>query len=284
MGVPVPGFNQWLKLSVETNWGSGPGASPIGIRLAGDTAFKGTKTPIRTAIRSADSQNRRLQNISAKYSVSGSLRTPLYPSQATAILGWAGTLAGSPPDLASLCAEHFDGVQGRKYVGGKITQLALASDAESQYATLDIQFLFKDCTDEAVTAPSDYPTESPCLHTELAGAFSVGGAIALFDRFHCTIKNTIVAKFYESATIAMATWAGREVDVQAHCAYTDTALRALFEGQTAATMSAAYSGGPTLTFGAVNFVSDRSTELPLGGIDEQGFTVQAFGASDFAVS
>lgn len=287
--MAVPGFYQWAVATPETSYGVYNAAgTPIYIRLAGDDSFTPAKVPARTVIRSADASNRRITNVSSRYAVSAGLKTPLYPSQAAAWMGAAATLSGAPLNIGSYTFDHYDGVVIRRYLGGVMQSFDLTSTADSQYANLGMQWVFQkvdDANPSAFPAPdeSNFPTESPYLHTELTGSgyFKVGGvAISQFDQLHLSIKNTIAAKFYENPYIAFAIWAGRDVDLQTHMTYVNTTFRDDFEDQTALSLTASFYRAATkhldLNFETVDFISDRNVSRPLGGVMEEGWTAQAF--------
>lgn len=285
----VPGFYQWVCFTPETTYGVYNGAgTAVWVRLTGDDSFAPVKVPARTVIRSADAANRRITNVSARYAVSAGLKTPLYPSQAGTWLAAAATLAGTPLNVASYTADHWDGQVIRRYLGGVCSSLDLTSSADSQYANLAMNWVFQkvdDANPATLPAPAEtsFPSESPYLHTELSGSgyFKVGAsAITQFDQFHLSIKNTIIARFYESSTIAFAIWGGRDVDLMTHLTYVDTTWRANYENQSAIALTAEFYRSAlrtlALDFKTVDIVADRSVSRPLGGVMEQGFTAQAF--------
>lgn len=297
--MAVPGFYQWAIATPETSYGVYNAAgTPIYIRLAGDDSFTPVKVPARTVIRSADASNRRITNVSSRYAVSAGLKTPLYPSQAGAWMGAAATLTGAPLNVGSYTFDHYDGVVIRRYLGMVCQSMDLTSTADAQYASLSMNWIGQK-TDDAnpssfpAPAESNFPSESPYLHTELAGNgyFKVGGVtITQFDQLHLSIRNTIIAKFYESPTIAFAIWGGRDVDLQTHMTYVNTTFRGDFENQTALALTASFNRSATkhldLNFETVDIISDRSVSRPLGGVQEEGWTAQAFydpaNTNDFA--
>jgi|SRR6185312_5488882 len=293
----VPGFYQWVRWTPEATYGTFNGSgTAFWQRIEGDDGFNATKVPARTVIRSADAQNRRITNVSSRYAVSASVRTPGYPSQIGTWLGAAATLTGTPLNVGSYTADHFDGQVIRRYLGGVCSTLDLTSSSDRQYADLASQWVFQsvdDANPATLPAPAEtvFPSESPYLHTELATKFTLGGvALTQFDQLHLTIRNIIAAKFYELPTIAFAQWCGRDVDFQTHLTYFDTSLRADYEAQTALTFVAEFyrsaTKNLTLTFETADIISDRSVSRPLGGVQEQGITVQAFydmaNSTDFA--
>ena len=294
----VPGFYQWVCFTPETTYGvyNGTGTA-VWVRLTGDDSFTPTKTPARTVLRSADAQNRRITNVYAgRYAVAAGLKMPVYPSQIGTWLGAAASLSGTPLNCTSYTADYWDGQVIRRYLGGVCSGLDLTSSADSQYASLSSSWIFQavdDANPATLPAPAEtsFPSESPYLHTELTGKFTVGAtAITQFDQLHLSIKNTIAAKFYEAPTIAFAQWCGRDIDLQTHLTYVDTTWRADFENQTALALKAEFyrsaTKNLTLDFKTVSILSDRSDSRPLGGVMEQGWTAQAFydtaNTTDFA--
>lgn len=293
----VPGFYQWVCFTPETSYGVyNSTGTAVWVRLTGDDSFTPNKVAARTVIRSADAQNRRITNVSARYAVSAGLKMPVYPSQIATWLGAAATLSGTPLNVTSYTADHWDGQVIRRYLGGVCQSMELASSVDKQYADLSSQWVFQavdDANPATLPAPAEtvFPSESPYLHTELTGKFTVGAsAITQFDQLHLSIKNTIVAKFYESPTIAFAQWCGRDIDLQTHLTYVDTTWRADYENQTALALKAEFyrsaTKNLTLDFKTVSILSDRSVSRPLGGVMEQGWTAQAFydatNTTDFA--
>jgi hypothetical protein len=300
MGVPVPGFQQWLLLTQEATYGvfDSGAVNKAWIRLTGDDSFTPKKAPARTVIRSADGGNRRVTTVSSRYAVSAGLKTPLYPSQAGIMMAAAAGITGTPLNLPSYTADYWDGQVIRRYLGGVCQSLDLQSDAQTQHAHLNLSWIFKSVDDAnpatfAAPASTVFPSESPYLHTELSSQFSVGGTgITQFDQFHVSIKNTIAAKYYELPTIAYALWAGRDVDLMSHLTYLDNTWRGYYEAQTALTLLAEYHRSSTkkltLNFETVSLVSDRTVTRPLASVMEQGITCQAYydpaNSNDFAAT
>jgi hypothetical protein len=284
--MPVaPGFYQWLQLTEESSYGVyNSGGTSIWVRLAGDDAFTPSKVPARTIIRSADASNRRLQVLAGRYAISAGLKTPFYPSQAGSWLSAATALSGTPLNGTSWTATYFDGIVYRQYLGGVLQQFDLDSQADRQEAELSTQWLFQTVNDTgslAQPAITVFPSESPYLHTELGGRFTLSGTpITQFDSFHMSVKNMWTAKFYEQAYISFAQWSGRDIDLSSHLTYVDTSWRADYEAQTALTFVAEFyrssTRSCTLTFETAAFLSDRPVQHPLGGVLEQGITGQVF--------
>lgn len=295
----VPGFYQWVIFTQESAYGVyNSGGTTIWMRLVGDDSFSPNLVPARTVIRSADGYNRRVQNISARYSITASLKTKFWPTQANTILGAATTLVGSgDPTLTSWTADHFDGQAIRRYLGGMIQSLDMSSNAEQQDSDLSINWIFQQKSDTApstLPAPTagDFPSENPYLHTQLGGNFTIGStpvAITQFNQFQLKISNILAPRFYELPYISLCQWGGRDIDLMTNLTYVDTSWRGYYEAQTPLTLVAEYVAGShscQFHFQTVSIVSERSVTRPLAGVMEQGVTVQAFydptSSSDFS--
>jgi hypothetical protein len=243
---------------------------------------------VRTEIRSADAYNRRVTNISAKYTAGGTLNTPLYPSQASFLMTAAATLTGGPPpDLNSYTVDHFDGVSTpRRYLGGKMQSFGLEGSSDSQYVMTNSTWVFQSITDGVTLAQpalTEFPSEEPYLFVETVGKFTVGSGpttITQYDNFKLSVANTVAADHYEAATIAYATWCGRDVNFDSHLTYVDSSWRSDFEAQTALQFVIEFyrssTKNLTLTFETATILADRDQALPLAGVDTQSISAQAF--------
>lgn len=284
----VQGFDSWLRVTPELVYGTynTAGTGTFWIRLTGDTSFNPKKAPVRTQIRSADASNRRVTNISSKYTVGGSLSTPLYPSQAAEMMAMAATLSGSPLDLGSYTFDFFDTQAVRRYLGGKVQTFGLEASGDNQFAMLNYGLVFQSVADGVTLAQpalTVFPAESPYLFTESAGFFTLGSTpvvITQYDSFSLNIANTVDAKHYEAATIAFAKWCGRDVNFSSHLTYVDTSYRTAYEAQTAETFVFQFFRSSTktltLTFETATILADRDQTLPLGGVSEQSISAEVF--------
>lgn len=181
MGV---GANQFLVLYPETTWGVFPTSpTPIYPRLTDSNPFTLRPVPMRHDIRSMDGFNRRRQNISQRETCAGKLSTPLYPSQASALLGWATTLTSN--NLGSMSIDHFDGVRVRRYLGAMVKDwtINMASATNEGIATLELGLLAQTRAevDPATTAPAPtvYPPENPYNFFSSAGGVTLGATGAV---------------------------------------------------------------------------------------------------------
>lgn len=185
-GLPIQGSYQWLRLTKESTFGVyDPAGESIWVVLAGDNGFNAQYSKVRTVIRSADTSNRKRNNIATKYLLDGSFNTPLYPSQAQFLLDCASTLSATPPyGIPSMTADFFDSQVPRRWLGGMVQSCTINSDATTQYANLNMSWFFSKVDDAALSSGlprpgcAELPMDDPYLFNDLAGTFQFGATPA----------------------------------------------------------------------------------------------------------
>lgn len=281
------GNNVWVRATPETVFGvfdsTRVAAEALWFRLFGNTAFGMQVDPKYKALMSADGQNKPTTNIFNRYGVAGKLRTPVYPTQALALLNFATTLASG--DSASYTFDFFDSVNVERYLGTKVPQIDLACAAETDEGVLyaDLTLLAQaQGTPPTLTQPAVtvFPAETPYAHQDNSTGFSVGGsARSKYNSFKASVTNTLIASFEELSTISNLTWAGRQVTFGADFQYTATADRTVYEAQTQQAASIVFTRGAhvlTLDFKGKTTITKRTRQLPVGSISRQQIEFLAF--------
>jgi hypothetical protein len=294
-GLPVQGAAQWLRLTKESVYNQyDPAGAFIWVVMAGDTPFNAAITRLRTIIRSADTSNRKRNNINTKYTIAGGFNSPFYPSQAGFLLDLATNIGTSSPHaLTSVTADWFDGQTPRRLTGGKVESLNLNADAATQYATMNMNWRFSAVDDTSLTTANfpppgcaELPWEEPYHFNELAGYFtfgitpSSGTAVKVFDQMNISFTNILTAPHYENPWVEFIVWSGRDVGFQTNLAYLDTTWRDAYEKQQMLTFNVTYYRSATqqaqLNFWTRNYVAERPQQSPLAGIITQGVTAESY--------
>lgn len=290
------GAQHWVKITPETTYGTFDGAAtPIYIRLHADNAFTMIPTPRIKDIRSADGDNRPVQVVSSVTTYSGNLMTPLYPTQAAALLGWATTITSNA--LPSYTVDHSDTIRVRRYLGVGVNSLGLACAADTDegivYATLGLtgQTIASDPT---FTKPafSNYPTENPYTHKQSSTGFTVGGSTRTkYNMFRLNVANKLVGTVDELAYISGLTYCGRDVTFSTSFQYTANTDQGNYESQAALDCSIVFTHSTnalTLDFNTKGRMSKRSRSLPLGDVSREEYEIRCLydssASGDFAFS
>lgn len=291
------GAQNWVKITPEATYGTfDAGGTPVYIRLHADNAFTMTPTPRFKDIRSADGDNRPVQVVSSVKVFSGSLMTPLYPTQAAALLDWATTITTNA--LPSYTVDHNDGVRVRRYLGVGVNSLGLTCAADTDegvvYANLSLTAQTLAGSDPTFAKPSfsSFPTENPYVHKMSSTGFSVGGATRTkYNMFKFNVANKLAATVDELAYISGLTYCGRDVTFSTSFQYSASTDQGNYEGQTALDCAIAFVHGTntlTLDFNTKGRMSKRSRSLPLGDVSREEYEIRCIydsGASgDFAFS
>lgn len=281
------GMQSWLRATPETTYGVyNSGGTPLWFRLVGDTAFDGMPEPQRKELMSCDGGNTPVQNISSRVKVGGKLRTPAYPTQMTALMGFATTLSSN--DLSSWTFDHFDSQEAVRYLGGKAETLKLSCSAEQDEGImmLDFGLTFQkpDSTAPTLTQPafSVFPTELPYVHKESKSGFTVGGSVRTkYNSFSMELKNVLKGTFDEDTYISNLTYCGRTFDFHTNYQYNSTTDRTAFEAQTALVCSIVFTKASPSKVLTLDWKSSvRSTKrvrtTPLGDISRQEMSYRSF--------
>jgi len=284
------GARQWLAIMPESTYGTyNTGGTLIYIRLASDNAFSMNPTVLSEDIRDAGGGNRKVQRVATRKSHAGSLTTPLYPTQANALLAWGATISSN--DLGSYSINHYDGVRTRRYLGVKVGKLGLACSPTS-HLILSLDLVAQTTASDptfAEPAFSSFPTELPYTFQQSSGQFSVAAsARTRYNSFALSIVNMLKPQFEELDYISSLPYCGRDVSFTTSFQYSASTDTAAYEAQTSLDTTIAFVHGTntlTLDFQSVGKLSSRARSMPLGDISREDYTLDAFyesaGGTDF---
>jgi hypothetical protein len=287
-----------MALYAESTWGTfASGGATLFPRLYQGDSFTMRPMPLRQVIRTADAGNRRIQVVSARTQVQGTLNTLLYPTQA-AYWATALTPTGTPAVLPSYSIEYFDSVRVQRYLGCRVSKFTLTSTSDQDYLSMSVDFigqiLDSTFTTFAQPAQSVYPVEVPYEHAESRANILLGGsAVTAYKSAVVTITNYLAPQFDESATINSLTYCGRDLDFAIVPQYVATTYRTDFEAQTPLTwvlewIRVAGTHNFTITCEASDYISGITDQLPLDNIGYQSLDNQVFfdktATTDFAVT
>jgi hypothetical protein len=294
----MPGWagQTWLQIYEETVYGTFNGAGAmLAPRLYQGNSFSVRNAPARQVLRSADAGNRPIQVVANRHVYEGVLSTLLYPTQAAY---WATALTLASNDLPSYSVTYWDSTQAWKLLGGKIRSWALTANAQQDYVSLAINWVFQ-ARDPAFTtyaqpAQSIYPVENPYQFVETAGNVTLAAsAISKYKNLNVTIANVLDGTWDEQPVISALYYCGRDATFSFGPQYLATAYRTDFEAQTPLAFVLEFIRGPssahTLTFQceASSYISNIADDLPLDGAGYQGLDVQVFfdktAATDFTM-
>jgi hypothetical protein len=278
------GSTVYARFTLESTYGTYNAAGTLfWARLAGDTAFSMMPTPGRKEINSADGGNRPVQNVSSRVMIGGKLRTPVYPTQCAAILGWGTSLTSNA--LPSYTVDWFDSFETRRYLGVGVNKLKLscASTSDEGMAYFDLDLTAQAVSTVTLAAPafSVFPTELPYKHIESSTGFVLHNTRTQYNAFSMEVANILKGTFDELPTISNLVYCGRTIDIKSSFQYIDVNDRTDFEAQTAEAASILFTKASpahtlSLDWKATGRITSRDQSLPLGDITRQGVGLRAF--------
>lgn len=291
------GNNVWVRATPETTYGaydSTQASNALWFRLFGNTAFSMQSDPKVQVLMSADSYARPVTNISNRAAVGGKLRTPIYQSQAAALLAFATTVTSG--NLPSYTFDWYDSVNVERYLGVMCNQIDLTCSSDGDEGVLygDLTLVGQQLgTAPTLTQPAAtvFPTELPYAHQDSrSGGFTIGGlARSAYNKFSCSIKNTLIGTFDELPYITNLLYAGRTVSFSTDFQYLSAADRTAYEAQTAQAAAITFTRGAHtlgLNFEGQARITKRTRALPVGGVSRQALDFTAFldttATADFA--
>lgn len=265
-------------------------------RLYGANSFTPRVVPARQVIRTADAGNRRIQVVANRQVIAGTLKTLLYPTQAAYVMT-AITTTGSPPALPSYSFQYFDSTRVQRYLGGVCSAMRISSNAQTDYVTLETDWVFQTLdgsfTTFAQPAQSNYPTENPYQHVNSKSNILLGGsAITLYKSIDINLANMLVGTWDESTNITACYYCGRDFNFTAVPQYVAATFRTDYEAQTPLTWIIEWSNAVphsvTFTCEASGYIDSVGDDLPLDGPGYQTIANQIFfdktAAVDFSVA
>lgn len=272
----------WATLFKETTYGTfnGAGATLYPVLYQGNS-FTVRQVPQRQVIRSADAGNRARQVVANRMVYQGTLTTLLYPSQAAY---WATALTLVSNDIPSYSAEYWDSVRAWKLTGGKVQKWALASNAQQDYTSLSIDWIFQ-TNDDAFTsfaqpAQSNYPTEVPYCHVETSTNMLLGGvAVTKYKSWSVTMSNILAGTWDETAVISALYYCGRDFTFNWNPQFITKTNRDAFEVQTPLTFVLEWkraSQNITFSCGTNSYHTNVADDLPLDGPGYQSIDDHSF--------
>jgi hypothetical protein len=223
------------------------------IRLDQGNAFKVRAKPAKQSIMFGGGYRVPALRAGTGATVSGTLRTLLYRSQAANLMNWACTRIATGRtvpwtttdassvmpigDLASMSLYHgvYDNTSTllrKAYRGCKVARLTLSGSEQSPLVVASFDIVGQkpdpdddfggvdstgpDATEFPLPADTDYPTD-PYLfqHTTL----KIGSAVTLYGGWELSIANTLSPKRFESKFLSTCRWYGRDVTLNAGLYY-----------------------------------------------------------------
>jgi hypothetical protein len=278
----------WLQIAEETTYGVYPTTPTfMSPRLYNGNSFTVRRMPQRQEIRSADAGNRKIQVVANRQVFQGTLNTLLYPTQAAFWATALSLITGPPVDIPSYSIIYWDSVQAWKLLGGKIARWSLTANAQQDYVSLSVDWIFQTrdpaFTTYAQPAQTVYPTETPYQFVETAGNVTLASAaITKYKNLDITISPVLVGTWDEQPIITSLLYCGRDASFSFGPQYTATVYRGDFENQTPLAFVLEFIRGPssahTLTFTceASSYISNIADDLPLDGAAYQSLDVQVF--------
>lgn len=264
-------------------------------RLHGGNAFSARIVPARTVLRSADAGNRRIGVVANRNVIVGTLKTLLYPTQASYIMTAATSLTSN--QLGSYSFEYYDSARVQRYLGGMCSGMRISSSAQADAVSVETDWIFQsyDATFTVFAQPaqSNYPTEVPYQHVNSAGNVTLAAsAITKYKQIDINLKNMLVGTWDESANITACYYCGRDLDFSAVPQYTAATYRTDYEGQTPLTWVVGWANAVphsvTFTCEASGYIDSIADDLPLDGPGYQTLANQIFfdktATTDFTVA
>jgi hypothetical protein len=286
----------WGTFYKETSYGVfASGGATWFPRFLGGNAFTPRVVPARTVMRSADAGNRRIGVVANRNVIVGTLKTLLYPTQASYIMTAATTLTSNA--LGSYSFEYFDSTRVQRYLGGMCSAMRIMSSAQADAVAVETDWIFQsyDSTFTTFTQPAqtNYPTENPYQHVNSKANVTLGGtAITLYKDITINLKNVLVGTWDESVNISACYYCGRDLDFSATPQYTAATYRTDYEAQTPLTWVVEWANAVphsvTITCEASGYIDSIADDLPLDGPGYQTLANQIFfdktATTDFAIT
>jgi hypothetical protein len=286
----------WIQFLQETTYGTFNAAGAAFYpRLYQGNSFTPRRVVQRQIIRTADAGNRRIQVVASRQVFSGTLKTLLYPTQASYVIGAATTLTANV--LNSYSCLYWDSVQAWKLLGGRVSAMRISSNAQQDYVSLEIDWIFQSRDDTYTTFPQPaqtvYPTENPYCHVNSKGYITLAAAaVTKYKQIDITLTNILQPTWDEGTTISDALYCGRNFDFSLVPQYTSATFRSDYEQQTplAWVIEWANPVPHSISFNGESsgYIDSIADDLPLDGPGYQTLASQLFfdrtAATDFTVT
>jgi hypothetical protein len=245
-----------------------------------DPAFALDPVPAYYVIRTADSGNEPVLELSGRKVIAGDFNTFLF-ADGSAPDDWAGSILKwatdiSSGDLPSFSVTEWDGVRFRRSLGCKIGSLNLSCAAETQEGGLrcrmQILGMKPDTDPVGLTAPaaSAYP-KLIYRHVESKGGLifrATGSSVrAKYRSFSLDIKNMVSANFDEDSYATDITYEGRDISGSFSVRFESKTDRDSFEGRSTHTASILFSKLTTTPKHTLSL--DLQTQCRITGLDRE---------------
>ncbi len=221
------------------------------------------KMPQYEPIRDAGVGNRMIRRILGRYEVKGSIKTFLFPSQASLLTSWAATLVNSSPclDLKSFTVDRAIFLDQtctpirQRSLGCKIDKFELTADNSDNSFLLNVNMdIIGSKYDDTITGSdfptpsySSYPTDNPFEFYQLAagvsGIMNINGARTNFQSFMLSINNMLQPFPDENLFPSYVGWFGRDVTWSARTLYKSAADRVVWNTGALVTVEAKFNNG-----------------------------------------
>jgi hypothetical protein len=285
----VWGAQQWVRLTPETVFGTyNSSNTPIWIRLVEGASFALDAAPNPFVIKSADGGNLRQQRGNRRIRLAGSMRTPVYPSQAVVLLGsiFTPAIVGGRKQVPSWTADWFDSVETRRAVGMRfLGQSELTFDNTRDYGMLNAAIRAQ----QPGVAPSPFiepastvfPTEIPYCFQDSSGLVALGGTLVGYKSLSIRVNNMFKENFNESQYVQNLDYVGREADATVVLEHTSSTMRTNFENQVALAGSLGFNVATpahSMTFNLQGnvYIGNRTVDRSFDDNVYQTLTLEAF--------
>ncbi len=225
--MPVAGSCQWAVFYKEGSsyWGTypNPNTDKFWVVMQDGASLNIQTTPNPFDIQTAGCSYlaRRFNRFNVRKSVSGTLRLPMWPTQAAQLIPWACTpvTVSGRLQLPSYTCDWWDGFETRRFTGLRVSQMVLESNHDSDILMGEFTLIGKkEETPGALAEPdilNDFPSEIPYTHYHSSGQIQIGGSVITgYKSVRLTVANMMHVAFLEDQWINRANITGRNVDWQ----------------------------------------------------------------------
>jgi len=275
------------------------------VRIDRANGFNALDTPVQWRLRSVEASNRVVQTGNEQVTSSGSLSTLMYPSQASLLALWGGTITGDPPEPPfTLTFDHARMMEDaptntmviERYVGCMCQTFRMQANNQGDGVLTRSDFTFLHMgrstitdTDRPTPSLSTYPTVKPYVFQDLKGRVILrtsGSAVRThFSSAEIFVNNIVFPFFDEDRYPSRLSWRGRDVGANIRFRLENLDDRDAMIAATANTMELKFQAGTTPNQYSLNFdfhdevrIMSDEEDRPLDG----GFyhTVGAVGMLD----
>lgn len=289
---------QMLRLTQETTYNtfqtSAPSNQQALIYLPMGDGCTIQKTPMYIPLRDAGQGNRMTRRLLGRYTVGGSIKTPLFPSQAALLLGWASTFVGTTPclNLHSFTVDRVMFLDDtctpiyQRTTGCKIDKFDLMADATDSgfllNCSIDVMGSIYDdtitVTDFPTPSYTSYPVDNPYEFFHLAGNLTINAARTNFSSFSLSIDNILKSFAQETPNVGNIDYFGRDITWSSKVKYKSAADRQTWNTGALFPVSAEFNNGAhsvTFNLEASNSFTGVGDSMPIDDYFTQTISGQA---------